>query len=318
VFAILAREPRRLPCCMWMRGALAGGQMSDGSRYESEARLSDEELRAQVQAELGADFDVRDRLARGRWSTVYRAGQRILDRWLAVKVLHAAGPVRPLAHGRFVRGALLLSRLEHHHILPIWELIEQGSVCCQLLPLMRESLAAVLLREGRLSGAAAARVLLEVAQALDVVHRSGVVHRDIKPQHILLDGAERRVRLTDFSSAALGWPATNPQAKWGEVVGTPAYISPEQAECRPQLDGRSDLYALGVVGYQLLTGSLPFAGPAQRQLEAHRTQQPEHAADRARQVPARLAVIVMRCLAKRPEDRWPSAAALARVLAPLV
>jgi serine/threonine-protein kinase len=292
--------------------------MSESSRYDSEARLTDAALRAQVQAELRADFDVRDRLARGRWSTIYRAGQRILDRWLAVKVLHAAGPARPLAHGRFLRGAQLLSHLEHRHILPIWELMEQGSVCCQLLPLMHESLAAVLLREGRLTGAETARILLEVAQALDVVHRMEVVHRDIKPQHILLDGEERRVRLTDFGSAALGRPARNTQAKWGEVVGSPAYISPEQAECRPQLDGRSDLYMLGAVGYQMLTGSPPFPGPAQRQLEAHRTQEPEHVADRARDVPARLAVIVMRCLAKRPEDRWQSAGALARVLGAIV
>lgn len=289
--------------------------MSESSRYESEARLTDEALRAQLQAELGADFDVRDRLARGRWSTIYRAGQRILDRWLAVKVLHAGGPVRPLAHGRFLRGAMLLSRLEHRHILPIWELLEQGSVCCQLLPLMHESLAAVLLREGRLPGAEAARILREVALALDVAHRMGVVHRDIKPQHILLDGAERRVRLTDFSSAAFMWPAGDTQSKWGEVVGSLAYISPEQAECRPQLDGRSDLYMLGAVGYQMLTGSPPFPGPAQRQLEAHRTREPEHVADRAREVPARLAVIVMRCLAKRPEDRWQSAEALVKVLA---
>ncbi|HEY6109123.1 MAG TPA: serine/threonine-protein kinase [Gemmatimonadales bacterium] len=289
--------------------------MSESSRYESEARLTEETLRAQLQAGLGADFDVRDRLARGRWSTIYRAGQRILDRWLAVKVLHAAGPVRPLAQRRFLRGAQLLSHLDHRHILPIWELMEQGSVCCQLLPLMHESLAAVLLREGRLPGAATARILLEVAQALDVVHGMGVVHCDIKPQHILLDGAERRVRLTDFSSAAFAWPAGNTRSKRREVVGSPAYISPEQAECRPQLDGRSDLYMLGAVGYQMLTGSPPFPGPAQRQLEAHRTQEPEHVADRARDAPARLAVIVMRCLAKRPEDRWQSAGELAKVLA---
>src|SRR5512144_1172753 len=123
--------------------------MNDSGPHEADVRSSDEALRAQVQAELGADFDVRDRLARGRWSTIYRAGQRTLDRWLAVKVLHATGPVRPLAQGRFLRGARLLSRLEHRHILPIWELMEQGSVCCQLLPLMHESLAALLLREGR-------------------------------------------------------------------------------------------------------------------------------------------------------------------------
>lgn len=288
--------------------------MNDSGPHEANVRSSDDALRARLQAELGADFDVRDRLARGRWCTVFRAGQRVLDRWLAVKVLRAAGPVRPLAQGRFLRGARLLSQLEHRHILPIWELIEQGSVCCQLLPLMHESLASLLLREGRLPAPEAARILSEAAQALEVAHRMGVVHRDIKPQHILLDGAERRVRLTDFSSAAFLWPAGNSQSRRGEVVGAPAYISPEQADCRP-LDGRSDLYMLGAVGYQMVTGSLPFPGPAQRQLEAHRTRAPEHVADRAREVPARLAVIVMRCLAKRPGDRWQSAEELAKVLA---
>lgn len=262
-------------------------------------------------AVLGEGFDLRDRLARGRWSTVYRAGQRGLDRWVAVKQLTSAVPSAAHALARFRHGALVQAHLEHPHILRLYDVHERDGLACMVLPLMRESLAAVLLREGPLPPREAARILLEVAQALDYAHRIGVVHRDIKPQHILLDGDERRVRLTDFSDAALAGaqPARRP------LVGTPAYISPEQAECRPQLDGRSDLYSLGVVGYQLLTGSLPFPGPAERQLEAHRTRIPQHAADRAPQVPARLAVIVMRCLAKRPADRWASAADLAGVLA---
>ena len=292
--------------------------MSESGRYEAEARLSDEELRLLVRAELGSEYDLRDRLARGRWSVIYRAGQRILDRWLAVKVLRVAGPATPLAYERFMHGARVLGWMDHRHIVPIYGLNETARVCYQLLPLMRESLAAVLLREGRFPPREAARIVREVALALDHVHRAGLVHRDIKPQHILLEGAGRRVRLTDFAFATPARSVAPLEWRQGRrpPVGTPAYISPEQAEDRGALDGRSDLYSLGAVGYELLTGSVPFPGPAQRQLAAHVSCRPEDPGERAPFLGRDLPAIMMRCLAKRPDERWECAAELARALAP--
>jgi eukaryotic-like serine/threonine-protein kinase len=272
--------------------------------------LDDDALRVVLQAELGADWELRDRLARGRFAAVYRAAQRSLDRWVAVKVLTGAGG--PLARARFERGALVLSHLEHPHIMRIYDFWERGPVCYQVLPLVRTSLAAALLHEGPFAPRAAARVLLELAAALDHAHRQGVVHRDVKPQHILLEDDERRVRLTDFGAALLVLPGMQAAGRAG--VGTPAYMSPEQAEGRAELDGRSDLYALGAVGYELLTGSVPFDGPAERQLAAHRTRVPVDPAARRPGIPAELAGIVLRCLAKRPDERWASAAELAGAL----
>jgi serine/threonine protein kinase len=291
--------------------------MSESGRYEAEARVSDEELRALVQADLGPEYDLRDRLARGHWSVIYRAGQRILDRWLAVKVLRVAGPATKLAHALFMRGAQVLGWMDHRHILPIYGLNETTRVCYQLLPVMRESLAAVLLREGPFPPRQAARIMREVAMALDCVHGAGLVHRDIKPQHILLQGAERRVRLTDFSMATLATvPGLEGARQRRPRVGTPAYISPEQIDARPELDGRSDLYSLGAVGYELLTGSPPFPGPAERQLVAHCTFPPDDPGERVPYLGRDLPAIVMRCLAKRPNDRWASAAELAEALDP--
>jgi len=171
----------------------------------------------------------------------------------------------------------------------------------------------VLLTEGRFAPREAARILFELALALDHVHGAGLLHRDIKPQHVLLDGPARHVRLIDFSLARVAGPEDAGRTQ-GEVVGTPAYMSPEQAEGGPDLDERSDIYSLGVVGYQLLTGMVPFEGTAEQQLLAHRTRRSQSPTARYRDIPADLAEVVMRCLAKLPQHRWGSAVELAEAL----
>jgi len=131
------------------------------------------------------------------------------------------------------------------------------------------------------------------------VHEAGLVHRDVKPQHIMLVGRERRAQLIDFSLA--GPPGGT------VVVGTPAYVSPEMTEGRGHVDALSDLYSLGVVGYQNLTGELPFEGTAQQLMEAHRSRLTRNPSVHHQDIPLDLAEVVMRCLAKLPQNRWASA-----------
>jgi hypothetical protein len=277
--------------------------------------LSDEELRAALQAELGPDHEVGERLARGRMGTVFRVYQRRLDRWVAVKVLTGPQHNGRSVRARFLLGVMKQALINHPNIMRVYDSHETQRLCWMVMPPAPENLAAVLLSEGRFAPREAARIMQLVAEALHAVHETGLVHRDVKPQHILLDRREGRVWLTDFSLGVLTAGGTKPAAAWGEVVGTPAYMSPEQAEGRADLDGRSDLYALGAVGYQLLTGFVPFDGTAEEQLVAHRTRRSRNPATRHPDIPVTLADIVMRCLAKLPANRWQSAAELADALA---
>jgi serine/threonine-protein kinase len=162
------------------------------------------------------------------------------------------------------------------------------------------------------------KVLTEVADALAYAHSQGVVHRDIKPENILLSG--RHALVTDFGVAKAVTEATGRQALTtaGVALGTPTYMAPEQATADPQCDHRVDLYALGCVGYELLAGRPPFTGlSSQEVLAAHVTQQPLPISTHRPAVPAALEAIIMRCLAKRPADRWQTADELLGALEPL-
>jgi serine/threonine-protein kinase len=243
---------------------------------------------------------------------VFRATDHTLDRQVAVKVLRGDVADPETARRRFLWGAQLLGHLEHPHIIRIFDVREAGALAFIVMPLVEgESLAALLLRAGRLAAREASRILAEAADALGHMHTRGVVHRDIKPQHVMLQGPERRVLLIDFTLANV--VHVDPEPRTGDVVGTPAYISPELAEGR-DLDGRSDLYSLGVVGYEMLTGALPFEGTAQQLIAAHRSRLPRNPAVRHRDIPVDLADVVMRCLAKLPQMRWADAGALVAAL----
>jgi serine/threonine protein kinase len=302
--AELPEGARQCPCC--------------GSGLPG--RVADIALRAAVQASLGPDYTVRERVARGRRAVIYRAREKSVDRWVAVKVLTPApdGSDAEVSRARFLHGVLVLAHLQHPNVIELYGTPESGGLCSMLMPFVDESLAAALLARGRFPPHEAARILLELAQALEHVHDSGMVHRDVRPQHILLDGPERRVRLIDFSLAAVLGPDLRPGGAAREVVGTPAYMSPEEAEGIGELDARSDIYSLGVVGYQLLTGLVPFEGTAPQQRAAHRSRQPQNPTARYPDIPPALAAVVMRCLAKLPQHRWPSAGDLSDALGHLL
>jgi serine/threonine-protein kinase len=172
-----------------------------------------------------------------------------------------------------------------------------------------ESLAAVMARAPRITVPQVRRVLHDVADALAFAHAHGVIHRDIKPDNILLDRESGRPMVTDFGIARAA-EADGHLTVTGVAVGTPAYMSPEQSLGERELDGRSDIYSLGVVGYQMLAGELPFkANSTPAMMMKHVSTIPLPVRERRPDTPAALAAAVDRALAKRPEDRWPTAAA---------
>ena len=181
-----------------------------------------------------------------------------------------------------------------------------------------ESLRTRLARHGELPIHDAVKILVEVTDALAYAHERGVVHRDIKPDNVLLSG--RHALVTDFGVAKALSEATGRQqlTTAGVALGTPAYMAPEQAAAEPNLDHRADLYAVGVLGYELLTSRPPFTGrSSQEVLAAHMTQRPEPLCARRPACPPGLEAVIMRCLEKRPADRWQSAEELLALLEPL-
>ena len=296
-------------------GAVVPGSFRFCPRCSSVIRGEPTEAERQweaLQTAVAAQFELHERIGRGAWGTVYRAVDRALGREVAIKVLRADLADAEVVRARFLWNARLLARLEHPHVIPIYDVGESGALAWIVMPIMGESLAAVLLREGRPPPGEAIRILGEAADALEFVHEMGIVHRDIKPQHILLAKPDRHVRLIDFGLARFA--ATGAGSPARGVIGTPAYMSPELAEGRADVDGRSDIYSLGVVAYQLLTGELPFEGTAQQLMEAHRTRLTRNPSVRNQDIPLDLAEVVMRCLAKLPQNRWASARELLAAL----
>jgi hypothetical protein len=271
-------------------------------------------LRATVELALGNQYDVIDLIGRGGMGTVYLARERFLERLVAVKVLPHETTGDGSGRERFLREARTAARLSHPSIVPLHTFSEAGGVLLYVMGYIAgESLEAKLKRDGRLDPAEATRITSEIADALHYAHSMGVVHRDVKPDNILLDGQSGRAYLTDFGIAKQG--AQHSLTRTGMVVGTPHYMSPEQGSGDPDVDGRSDLYALGVIGYRMLSGRLPFDAPGfQELLMQHATRDP--APLDVHPGTAQLVPVITRCLRKQPAERWPNGAAIVEALRP--
>jgi serine/threonine-protein kinase len=259
---------------------------------------------------------------------VYRARDRRLKRLVAIKLLPPELAFRAEIRTRFLREAETAAQLSHPNIVPIYTVGEQSGLVFFVMALVEgETVASALGTRGTFSTESTRRVLREVADALAYAHARGVVHRDIKPDNILLDAETGRALVTDFGIARAmtgedGGEGTGPGSisrltATGIAIGTPAYMSPEQSAGERTIDGRSDLYSLGVVGYQMLTGEPPFtAANTPALLMKHLTETPVSVSDRRADVPPELGRAIMMLLAKEPENRFPSAAALAAALEP--
>jgi serine/threonine-protein kinase len=266
---------------------------------------------------LGTAFTIEGEIGRGGMGVVYRARDERLKRRVAIKVLPPELAFQAEIRARFTREAETAARLSHPHIVPIYNVGEgNGLVYFVMGYVDGESLAGRLKRRGKLPVEEVRRIMKETADALSAAHAMSVIHRDIKPDNILLDGTRGRVMVTDFGIAKAmsgGTGATLTSA--GVAIGTPQYMSPEQAAGEKEIDGRSDLYSLGIVSYQMLTGELPFTAPTVAGILMKQiTELPPSVQDKRPDCPEDLALAVSRCLEKDPESRWPSADALRRAL----
>ena len=246
--------------------------------------------------------------------TVYLAEDLRHHRLVAIKVLHPE-IAATLGGERFLREIRIEAGLTHPHILPLHDSGEAAGLLYYVMPYVEgESLRERLLREGRLPLADALRIGCEVADALDHAHRHGFVHRDIKPGNILLSGTHSY--LCDFGVArALRAAGESEITEVGIALGTPGYMSPEQGSAADDIDGRSDIYSLGCVLYEMLAGAPPFTGPNARATFTRRLTQQASPLRRMRQeVPASLEMAVERALQTDPGDRFQTAAELRDVL----
>jgi serine/threonine-protein kinase len=268
---------------------------------------------------LGASFTLEGEIGRGGMGVVYHARDERLKRKVAVKVLPPELAFREEIRTRFLREAETAARLSHPHIVPIHSVGEgpDGLVYFVMAYVDGESLAARLKRRERLPPEEARRIMMETADALGAGHALGIIHRDVKPDNILLEGSRGRTVLTDFGIAKALTSTTGPGTltATGVAIGTPHYMSPEQAAGDREIDGRSDIYSLGIVGYQMLAGELPFSAPTVPGiLMKHITEQAPNLQERSPTCPDDLVSCVMRSLEKEPVARWPTADALRRAL----
>jgi eukaryotic-like serine/threonine-protein kinase len=240
-------------------------------------------------------------------SRVYLAEETALGRRVVIKTLPSE-LARAVSSERFRREIRLAARLTHPHIVPLLTAGESEGVPWYTMPYLEGTTLRGRLAQGPLPLAEAVSLLRDVARALAYAHEQGVVHRDIKPENVLLTGGMGLV--TDFGIAKALTAATGDGhsgvTTLGVVMGTPAYMAPEQGAGDPAIDHRADIYAFGCLAYEALSGSPPFAGRTPPALiAAHAIEAPEALTRRSPNVPAALAELVMRCLAKQPA-RWPS------------
>jgi serine/threonine-protein kinase len=268
-----------------------------------------------LQAALAGEYSLQRELGRGGMGVVYLARDVQLDRDVAIKVLPADLAGDATARERFIREARLAAGLSHPHIVPIHRVGEAGGFVFFVMSYVEgETLGERLRSRGPLTPAEATRLLREVAWALAYAHGRGIVHRDVKPDNILLEAGTGRAVVTDFGIAHGRDPG--PALEPGKVMGTAHFMSPEQA-VGDTLDGRSDIYSLGVVGYLAVSARLPFESSNLPALLARQSsEQPPSVMHAAPGLPIALGAAIDRCLARDPDDRFADGEALAEALVP--
>ncbi|HEY9229721.1 MAG TPA: serine/threonine-protein kinase [Gemmatimonadaceae bacterium] len=277
---------------------------------------SDSELRTHVERVLSPHYELDCEIGRGGMGVVYRAKDRRLKRTVAIKVLPPELAFRSEIKTRFLREAETAAQLNHPNIVDIYAVDEaEGTVFFVMAYITGDNLAKRVHEHGALSIDETRRTLRDVADALAYAHERGVIHRDIKPDNILIDAGSGRPMVTDFGIARAVSEGDSRLTATGIAIGTPTYMSPEQAAGERAIDGRSDLYSLGILGYQMLTGSPPFiANSTPAILVKHISERPTPVEQRRSDVPQDLARIIMMLLEKDPANRFPSANAVVAAL----
>ncbi|MBA3656359.1 MAG: serine/threonine protein kinase, partial [Gemmatimonadaceae bacterium] len=277
----------------------------------------EDELKAHVSSVLSANYELESEIGRGGMGVVYCARDRRLKRSVAVKVLPPELGYRSDIRQRFLREAETAAQLSHPNIVPIYTVEEKDNLVYFVMAFISgDNLGKVITDRGAMDPDDVRRILREVSDALQYAHHRNVIHRDIKPDNILIDADSGRAMVTDFGIArALTDSSDSRLTATGMAIGTPAFMSPEQSAGDSQIDGRSDLYSLGVVGYQMLCGELPFDAPnTPMMLVKHLSETPVPVNERTAGIPLDLSRAVMMCLEKNPQDRFPDANSLGTAL----
>lgn len=286
-----------------------------GARVQAAADPIADPLRDALERAIGFQYRIERLLGRGGMGAVYLAHELALDRDVAIKVLPPDQGGASQMRARFRQEARTAARLTHPNIVPLYTFGEVDGLMYFVMGYVSgDSLAARLQRDGQLSPETTRVFLSDLAAALEYAHRQGIVHRDLKPDNVLIDADSGAALLTDFGIAKA--PVAGQLTMTGQIIGTPHYMSPEQARGQSDVDARSDLYSFGVIGYEMLAGKRPFdaASPLEA-LTQRLTQSPPPLASAAPGVDDDLAGAVMRCLEREPANRWPDARAVRAAMA---
>ncbi|MFQ5705568.1 MAG: serine/threonine-protein kinase [Gemmatimonadales bacterium] len=303
----------------------AGSEDSNSAGGDSEVTIPDEmpplppppsgaSFRERLQHVLGTQFQILSFLGQGGFARVYKARDRRLDRIVAIKVIQPNLVGTELFMESFRNEGIALAKLRHPGIVPIYDIRERGGLIYYIMPFVQGGTLEQRLDRGRLPPYESRRILSELTDALAAAHRANMVHLDIKPDNVFLEGDLQKVLLVDFG-IAVALTETVPESSAGPVVGTPTYMSPEQAQGLPEIDHRSDIYSLGVLGYRMLMGRPPFIGPdASDILRKHVEEPPVPIREINPTIPVDFAEAIMRCLKKDPWDRFSTAKELGSAL----
>jgi TolB-like protein/tRNA A-37 threonylcarbamoyl transferase component Bud32 len=268
--------------------------------------VPDQAAKERLSAALSGRYEIDREIGQGGMAVVYLARDIKHDRKVALKVLR---PELSSAMGidRFPREIHIIAQMHHPHILPLHDSGEVDGFLYYVMPFVEGETLRTKLARGPLSINEGVRLLQEITDALAYAHQRGVIHRDIKPDNVMIEG--KHATVTDFGIAkAVHSAARDKLTTVGIAVGTPQYMSPEQAMAEANVDHRADIYSVGVLGYEMLTGHPVFEGnTAQAILSAHVLEVPKDIRERRPDVPALLAEALLKCLAKDPANRWQSA-----------
>ena len=310
-------EVRRVELEQLVAECERGHPLLDRSAVERFTRLFDDHVH--IPESLANRYPISRELGRGGMAVVYLARDVKHGRDVAVKVIRPE-LAAALGRERFLREIAIAAQLHHPHIVPLYDSGEVDGVLYYVMPYEAEqSLRDRLARDGPLAVSDALALLRDVCDALAYAHQRGIVHRDVKPDNVLVAG--RHAMVSDFGVAKAMTESTRDTAALttlGIVLGTPAYMAPEQITADPQVDHRVDIYAVGVLAFELLTGRPPFGGERQDVLSAHLTQPPVPVRTLRPEVPAAFSDCIMKCLEKRRVDRWQSVEELLHCLESLV
>jgi hypothetical protein len=278
-------------------------------------------LREALEKAIGFQYRVERLLGRGGMGAVYLAHELALERDVAIKVLPPEHASAPESRERFKREARTSARFNHPNIVPLYTFGEVSGLMYFVMGYVAGESLSSRLQQGPLDSESARALICALCEALDYAHKQGIVHRDIKPDNILIEGESDTPRLTDFGivkTIDTDVQLTRAQLTTaGQLVGTPHYMSPEQATGQPDITPASDIYSLGVVAYEVVSGRRPFEGDNPMDVLAQRLiREPRRLSEVATDAPPDLTQAIMRCLERNPSNRWPSARSLRDALMP--